>query len=109
MELFSYCRHTEEMMKKLKSAGLGWHDETAAQTEKLGMTYYELPFLAIYFFLSIGDIPLRDLVYRVLDLPTSMKALVYDFGSLPSEKERDYIKKIVENRVMLEAKSFCKN
>ena len=43
--------------------------------------------------------PLRDLVYRVLQLPDSMKALVYDFGSLSSGIEKEYIYKIVQNKL----------
>ena len=42
---------------------------------------------------------MRNLVYRVLDLPSSMKALVYDFGSLTDESEREYIYQIVTHRV----------
>ena len=48
-----------------------------------------------------GEIPMRDLVYRVLDLPSSMKALVYDFGRLSVATEREYIHQIVKNRVSL--------
>ena len=46
---------------------------------------------------------MRDLVYRVLDLPSSMKALVYDFGRLPENTEKEYIRQIVTNRVGLPA------
>ncbi len=46
-----------------------------------------------------GEIPMRDLVYRVLEIPTSMRALVYDFGSLSVEIEKQYIYEIVKNRV----------
>ena len=46
-----------------------------------------------------GCIPLRHLVYRVLDLPSSMQSLVYDFGQLSSETEQQYTKKIVERYV----------
>ena len=49
---------------------------------------------------NVGDIPLRDLVYRVHDLPASMRALVYDFGSLSNKTEKDYIRQIVRNRVI---------
>ena len=48
---------------------------------------------------------MRNLVYRVLDLPSSMKALVYDFGSLTDESEREYIYQIVTHRV----RQFCLN
>ena len=56
-----------------------------------------------------GEIPMRDLVYRVLDLPSSMKALVYDFGRLSAATEREYINQIVTNRVCFYAKGHtCK-
>lgn len=45
----------------------------------------------------IGKLPLRQLVYRVLDLPASMKPLVYDFGKLTSMTEKDYTRQIVHN------------
>ena len=46
-----------------------------------------------------GSIPLRQLVYRVLDLPQSMRPLVYDFGQLNPETEKDYTKQIVFDHV----------
>ena len=46
-----------------------------------------------------GQIPLRQLVYRVLDLPPSMRPLVYDFGQLNTGTESDYIKQIVTDHV----------
>lgn len=45
---------------------------------------------------SSGKIPLRQLVYRVLDLPPSMRPLVYDFGQLNTGTECDYIIQIVK-------------
>ena len=48
---------------------------------------------------KIGEIPLRQLVYRVLDLPPSMRPLVYDFGQLNIDTEGDYIKQIVQDHV----------
>ena len=45
-----------------------------------------------------GKIPLRQLVYRVLDLPPSMRPLVYDFGQLNVDTEKEYTKQIVLNR-----------
>ena len=50
-----------------------------------------------------GKIPLRQLVYRVLDLPPSMRPLVYDFGQLQQGTEDDYIKQIVHDHV----RYFC--
>ena len=49
--------------------------------------------------ISIGRIPLRELVYRVLDLPPSMRPLVYDFGQLKKATEDDYIEHIVHDHV----------
>ena len=49
--------------------------------------------------LLVGKIPLRQLVYRVLDLPPSMRPLVYDFGRLNLDTEMDYIDQIVQNHV----------
>ena len=46
-----------------------------------------------------GKIPLRQLVYRVLDLPPSMRPLVYDFGQLKKGTEDDYIQQIVYDHV----------
>ena len=46
-----------------------------------------------------GKIPLRQLVYRVLDLPPSMRPLVYDFGQLNKDTEDNYIKHIVHDHV----------
>ena len=50
-------------------------------------------------FYCSGVIPLRQLVYRVLDLPPSMRPLVYDFGQLNERSEADYIKQIVADHV----------
>ena len=44
-------------------------------------------------------IPLRELVYHVLDLPPSMRPLVYDFGQLKKGTEDKYIKHIVSDHV----------
>ena len=46
-----------------------------------------------------GKIPLRELVYRVLDLPPSMQPLVYDFGQLNTDTEKDYTRQIVSDHV----------
>ena len=46
-----------------------------------------------------GKIPLRQLVYRVLDLPPSMRPLVYDFGQLNTKSENEYVAQIVTNHV----------
>ena len=49
--------------------------------------------------LILGRIPLRQLVYRVLDLPPSMRPLVYDFGQLTNRREEDYTRQIVTDHV----------
>ena len=46
-----------------------------------------------------GKIPLRQLVYRVLDLPPSMRPLVYDFGQLTTQTEENYTHQIVLDHV----------
>ena len=46
-----------------------------------------------------GKIPLRQLVYRVLELPPSMRPLVYDFGQLNKKNENEYVAQIVKNHV----------
>ena len=48
---------------------------------------------------TTGSTPLRHLVYRVLDLPASMRPLVYDYGGLNADTEGTYIGRIVENHV----------
>ena len=53
------------------------------------------------FVAASGDTPLRHLVYRVHDLPTSMKSLVYDFGELDDDAEKKYIYEIVKKRVSI--------
>ena len=73
-----YRRHTEEMLKKLTSAGLGMFNTSDKVRE------------------HFGKIPLRELVYRVLPLPDSLLPLVWDFGTLDPESERSYIRKIVD-------------
>ena len=58
--------------------------------------------LASYVLLcNAGKIPLRQLVYRVLDLPPSMRPLVYDFGQLTTWTEEDYTKQIVLDHVSI--------
>ncbi len=54
-----------------------------------------------------GKIPLRQLVYRVLDLPPSMRPLVYDFGQLNMDTESDYIRQIVQDHVS-DCSCYCK-
>uniref|UniRef100_A0A672LBL4 RING-type E3 ubiquitin transferase n=1 Tax=Sinocyclocheilus grahami TaxID=75366 RepID=A0A672LBL4_SINGR len=73
-----YRKHTDIMIKRLESAGLGYRVRAEETDQKL------------------GSIPLRQLVYRVQALPPSMIPLVWDFGQLNDHTEKMYIKQIVE-------------
>ena len=72
-----YRKHTPEMIDKLASARL-----LMITGGKMVREHF-------------GDIPLRDLVYRVIPLPQSLLPLVWDFGKLTSETEKSYIIEIV--------------
>ncbi|XP_018090579.1 E3 ubiquitin-protein ligase RNF213 isoform X2 [Xenopus laevis] len=72
-----YRKHSDDMIKRLESAGLGYRIRAEETKERL------------------GSIPLRQLVYRVHALPPSMMPLVWDFGQLNNETERKYIQQIV--------------
>ncbi|XP_048586969.1 E3 ubiquitin-protein ligase rnf213-alpha-like isoform X2 [Nematostella vectensis] len=76
-----YRKHTDQMIHKLESAGLGYHVTSQETKEKL------------------GKIPLRHLVYRVHALPASMRPLVWDFGQLKPEIEEMYIRQIVKRYI----------
>ncbi|XP_067319963.1 E3 ubiquitin-protein ligase RNF213 isoform X2 [Anolis sagrei] len=73
-----YRRHTNKMIQRLESAGLGYRVKAGETKEKL------------------GSIPLRQLVYRVHALPPSMLPLVWDFGQLNNFTEKLYIQQIVQ-------------
>ncbi|XP_075066136.1 E3 ubiquitin-protein ligase RNF213 [Mixophyes fleayi] len=73
-----YRKHTEKMIKRLESAGLGYRVKADETKERL------------------GSIPLRQLVYRVHALPPSMMPLVWDFGQLNNDTEKKYIQQIVQ-------------
>ncbi|XP_072299402.1 E3 ubiquitin-protein ligase rnf213-alpha-like [Eucyclogobius newberryi] len=73
-----YRKHTDEMIERLESAGLGYRVRAEETDEKL------------------GSIPLRQLVYRVHALPPSMIPLVWDFGQLNDDTEKIYIQQIVQ-------------
>ncbi|KAF7667968.1 hypothetical protein LDENG_00038400 [Lucifuga dentata] len=76
-----YRKHTDEMIQRLESAGLGYRVRAEETDEKL------------------GSIPLRQLVYRVQALPPSMIPLVWDFGQLNDHIEKTYIQQIVQRVV----------
>ncbi|XP_038133385.1 E3 ubiquitin-protein ligase rnf213-alpha isoform X1 [Cyprinodon tularosa] len=73
-----YRKHTDDMIQRLESAGLGYRVRAEETDEKL------------------GSIPLRQLVYRVQALPPSMIPLVWDFGQLNDQTEKTYIQQIVQ-------------
>lgn len=73
-----YRKHTDEMIQRLESAGLGYRVQ-AEETDE-----------------TLGSIPLRQLVYRVQALPPSMIPLVWDFGQLNDHSETIYIQQIVQ-------------
>jgi hypothetical protein len=81
-----YRKHSEDMIRKLESAGLGFYLSSSDTKEKL------------------GHIPMRELVYRVQPLPTSMIPLVWDFGQLGKSIEGVYIRQMVINAIT--AKKF---
>ncbi|XP_075942052.1 E3 ubiquitin-protein ligase rnf213-alpha-like isoform X1 [Anarhichas minor] len=80
-----YRKHTDKMIRRLESAGLGYRVGAEETDEKL------------------GSIPLRQLVYRVQALPPSMIPLVWDFGQLNDDAEKIYIQQIVQRVVTNQA------
>nr|XP_061805731.1 E3 ubiquitin-protein ligase rnf213-alpha-like [Nerophis lumbriciformis] len=84
-----YRKHTDKMIERLESAGLGYRVRSEETDEKL------------------GSIPLRQLVYRVQALPPSMIPLVWDFGQLNDTTEEIYIHQIVKR--VAESLSIPKN
>ena len=95
-----HYRHSDQMIEKLENAGLGFYVRVTETQQKLGETVltacYECISVHVLF---LGKIPLRQLVYRVLDLPPSMAPLVYDFGQLNTGTEYDYTSQIVKDHV----------
>ena len=76
-----YRRHSNEMLIKLMSAGLGKVTMHKEIIEKF------------------GKIPLRELVYRVVELPKSLLPLVWDFGQLSKDVEESYIREIIRRHL----------
>ena len=90
------------MISKLRSAGLGFYVKESDTQQKLGIfaSLKYISYLTTFVGLPIaGKIPLRELVYRVIDLPASMRPLVYDFGQLNTDTEREYTTQIVQDHV----------
>uniref|UniRef100_A0A1I8FY75 ANK_REP_REGION domain-containing protein n=1 Tax=Macrostomum lignano TaxID=282301 RepID=A0A1I8FY75_9PLAT len=81
-----YRRHTDEMIDRLESSGLGYRvrkEETADR---------------------FGDLPMRHLVYRVRPMPLSLVSLLWDFGSLSSEAESQYALRMLKSGLPAEAR-----
>ena len=74
-------RHSEELIKKLEQAGLGYHVDADKTTDRL------------------GRVPMRRLVYRVQPLPQSLLPLVWDFGQLNTQIEDLYIRQMVRRYI----------
>ncbi|XP_063403574.1 E3 ubiquitin-protein ligase rnf213-alpha-like [Mytilus trossulus] len=72
-----YRKHSDDMIKKQKEAGLDYHFSDRETT------------------LFSGHVPMRHLVYRVQSLPQSMLPLVWDFGQLNTTVEEMYIRQMV--------------
>ena len=75
-----YKKHSNDMVRRLDEAGLGFYVSENNVKEKL------------------GHIPMRQLVYRVQPLPSSLIPIVWDFGRLSSKVESVYIRLLVENK-----------
>ncbi|XP_063680621.1 LOW QUALITY PROTEIN: E3 ubiquitin-protein ligase rnf213-alpha-like [Bolinopsis microptera] len=80
-----YRKHTPDMIELLKKAGLGYRTGEADVVDR------------------IGDIPLRELVYRVHPLPPSLKPLIWDFGSMDNTTEKQYITLIIKSSLSEES------
>ncbi|XP_053396342.1 E3 ubiquitin-protein ligase rnf213-alpha-like isoform X2 [Mercenaria mercenaria] len=76
-----YRKHTDELIKKLEQAGLGYHVDADETTDRL------------------GRVPMRRLVYRVQPLPQSLLPLVWDFGQLNTQVEDLYIRQMVRRYI----------
>ncbi|WAR07205.1 R213A-like protein [Mya arenaria] len=76
-----YRKHSNELIKKLEQAGLGYHVDADETTDRL------------------GRVPMRRLVYRVQPLPQSLLPLVWDFGQLNTNVEELYIRQMVRRYI----------
>ena len=72
-----YRKHSDMMIQKLESAGLGFYVSSSDTRDRF------------------GHIPMRQLVYRVQPLPTSLQPLVWDFGQLEQSVEKVYISQMI--------------
>ncbi|XP_049326804.1 E3 ubiquitin-protein ligase rnf213-alpha-like [Astyanax mexicanus] len=73
-----YRKHSKEAIEQLERAGLGYRVRCENTEEKL------------------GQIPMRQLVYRVQPLPPSLTPLVWDFGKLNEQTQELYITQMVK-------------
>ncbi|KAL2092430.1 hypothetical protein ACEWY4_012228 [Coilia grayii] len=73
-----YRKHSQEAIEQLEKAGLGYRVKSENTEEKL------------------GQIPMRQLVYRVQPLPPSLSPLVWDFGKLNENTQELYIQQMVK-------------
>ncbi|XP_052808702.1 E3 ubiquitin-protein ligase rnf213-alpha-like isoform X1 [Mya arenaria] len=76
-----YRKHSDELIRKLEQAGLGYHVDADETTDRL------------------GRVPMRRLVYRVQPLPQSLLPLVWDFGQLNTQIEELYIRQMVRRYI----------
>ncbi|XP_030632563.1 E3 ubiquitin-protein ligase rnf213-alpha-like [Chanos chanos] len=74
-----YRKHTQQAIEQLEKAGLGYRVRAEDTREKL------------------GQIPMRQLVYRVQPLPPSLSPLVWDFGKLNEHTQDLYITQMVRS------------
>ena len=77
-----YQKHTDEMIDRLKHAGLGYSVGSTGTKEKIGGT------------------PMRHLVYRVQQLPKTLRQCVWDFGTLTQDIEDKYIADMGRNALV---------
>ena len=77
-----YKKHSIEMISKLEQAGLGFYVSADETKERF------------------GHIPMRQLVYRVQPLPTSLLPIVWDFGQLEANVENTYINQMLNRAVI---------
>uniref|UniRef100_A0A3P9I788 RING-type E3 ubiquitin transferase n=1 Tax=Oryzias latipes TaxID=8090 RepID=A0A3P9I788_ORYLA len=75
-----YRQHSPKMVERLELAGLGYRVRAEDTKDRF------------------GKVPLRQLVYRVHPLPSSLVSLVWDFGQLSDATELSYINQIVKKK-----------
>ncbi|XP_052808614.1 E3 ubiquitin-protein ligase rnf213-alpha-like isoform X2 [Mya arenaria] len=76
-----YRKHSDEYIKRLEQAELGYHVDADGAIDRL------------------GRVPMKRLVYRVQPLPQSLLPLVWDFGQLNTQVEELYIRQMVRRYI----------